>query len=199
MTDISKTIEPKSDQLNSDDLLAGPRTIKVTKVALLGGDQPVAIHYEGDNGKPYKPCKSMRRVMVSVWGNDGNTYAGRSMMLYRDDKVSFGGAAVGGIRISHMSHIDKDVTLALTVTRANRKPFTVKPLRVDTVPSVTPASPELIATARENASKGSAAMTAYWKSLGQTERNSLQPILKELQDLAASATPATPARQPIEI
>ncbi len=128
MTDLRKTIIPKSDQLNADDLIGTTKTIKVTKVSLAAGDQPIAINYDGDGGKPYLPCKSMRRVMVNVWGCDGNEYVGRSMTLYRDDKVTFGGMAVGGIRISHMSHIDKDVTMALTATRANRKPYTVKPL-----------------------------------------------------------------------
>jgi len=37
---------------------------------------------------------------------------------------------VGGIRISHMSHIDKPVTIALTATRGNKKPTTVQPLVV---------------------------------------------------------------------
>jgi hypothetical protein len=115
--------------MNSDDLIGGPRTIRVTKVSLCAEpDQPVAVNFDGDNGKPYKPCKSMRRVLVNVWGGDGNSYIGRSMTVYRDASVQFGGLAVGGIRISHMSHIDQPVTMALTATRANRKPFTVKPL-----------------------------------------------------------------------
>jgi len=105
------------------------KTIKITNVSVVGGDQPVIINYDDDNGKPYKPGKSMRRVLVNVWGPDGSTYIGRSLTLYGDPKVVFGGLAVGGIRISHMSHIDKDVTMALTATRANRKPFTVKPLQ----------------------------------------------------------------------
>ena len=110
-------------------LIGQTRTIKVTKVSLLTeADQYIAIGYEADNGKPYKPCKSMRRVMVNIWGPDGNAYIGRSMTLYRDDKVMFGGVNVGGIRIANMSHIDGPVTMALTVTRANRKPFTVQPL-----------------------------------------------------------------------
>jgi hypothetical protein len=70
----------------------------------------------------------MRRVLVHVWGKDGNAYVGRAMKVYRDPKVLFGGVEVGGIRISHMSHIDKAVTMALTMTRANKKPFTVQPL-----------------------------------------------------------------------
>lgn len=130
MTDLRATIIPKSDQLNADDLIGTTKTIKITKVSLAAGEQPIAINYEGDNGKPYLPCKSMRRVLVNVWGPDGNSYIGRSLTLYRDEKVKFGGLDVGGIRISHMSHIDKEITMALTATRANRKPFTVKPLIV---------------------------------------------------------------------
>ena len=131
MTDLRKTIIPKSDQLNADDLIGQTMTIRVTKVSLLTeADQPIAINFEGDNGKPFKPCKSMRRVMVTVWGPDGNAYIGRSMTLYRDEKVMFGGLAVGGIRISHMTDIDAPVTMALTATRANKKPYTVKPLKV---------------------------------------------------------------------
>ncbi|MCA3245000.1 MAG: hypothetical protein ING29_00845 [Azospirillum sp.] len=129
MTDMSQTIAPKSDQLNADDLISGPRTIEVTKVALSGSaEQPVAIGFKGDNGKPFKPCKSMRRVMVRVWGTDGNAYVGRRMTIYRDDSVTWGGQAVGGIRISHMSGISQPVTMALTATQKQRKPYTVKPL-----------------------------------------------------------------------
>ena len=55
MTDLAPTIVPKSDQLNSDDLIGRNLTIKVTQVSILAGDQPVAVHYEGDEGKPYTP------------------------------------------------------------------------------------------------------------------------------------------------
>lgn len=130
MTDLSSTIIPKSDQMNSDDLISGPRTIKITKVSADTGsaEQPILIHYDGDGGKPYKPCKSMRRVMVAIWGSDGSAYPGRSMTLYRDPSVRWGGLEVGGIRISHMSDMDAPVTLALTATKQSRKPYTVKPL-----------------------------------------------------------------------
>ena len=104
--DISKTIAPKSEQLNADDLIAGPRTITVTSVKIVAEDQPVAIHFAGDEGKPYKPCKSMRRVLVRAWGATGRNYVGKSMTLFLDEQVRFGGAAVGGIRISHLSHIE---------------------------------------------------------------------------------------------
>lgn len=131
--DMSAFIAPKSDQLNADDLISGPRTITVSGVSASpdAAEQPVSIHFEGDGGKPFKPCKSMRRVMVSVWGSDAQKYAGRSMTIYRDPDVTFGGMKVGGIRISHMTGLDEPKTLALTATRAKRKPFTVKPLTVE--------------------------------------------------------------------
>ena len=127
---MKDTIKPKSDQTNADDLTAGPLTIKVTKVTTSGGnEQPVSIFFEGDDNKPYKPCLSMRRVLVKVWGDQEALYVGRSMTLYRDDSVTWAGAAVGGIRISHMSDITDDVTMALSANKKQRKPFTVRVLK----------------------------------------------------------------------
>ncbi len=132
--DMRDTVAPKSDQLNADDLIGRSLTIKITGVkGTDNADQPVSIHFEGDNGKPFKPCKSMRRVMIQVWTHLTKDYVGRSMTLFCDPEVKFGGMKVGGIRISHMSHIDKPVTMALTASKANKKPYTVQPLTVATV------------------------------------------------------------------
>lgn len=126
-----QTIVPRSDQLNADDLIGQTLTIKVTEVRFKAGDdQPVSIHFDGDNGKPYKPCKSMRRVLVQAWGPDANKYIGRSMSIYRDPKVLWGGQAVGGIRITHLSHIEAPITMALTATRGSRKAYTVDVLAI---------------------------------------------------------------------
>jgi hypothetical protein len=135
--DMSAFIAPKSDQINADDLIGGPITIRITRVSANEGspEQPININFEGDEGKPFRPCKSMRRVMVHIWGADASKYVGRAMTLYRDPKVQFGGMQVGGIRISHMSDIPADklgdgkVQMALTATRAKRAPFTVLPLK----------------------------------------------------------------------
>lgn len=141
MGDMREAIIPKSDQLNADDLIAGEMTIKITGVTVKGGqEQPVSISFEGDNGKPYKACKSMCRVMVAAWGPDSSKYVGRSMTLYRDPSVKWGGMAVGGIRISHMSHIDESMTMALTMTRANKKAYTVKPLSKQDLKNAAPQS-----------------------------------------------------------
>ena len=88
MADLRPTIAPKSDQLNADDLLGTTLTVKITKVALCAEpDQPVAVYFEGDGGKPYKPGKSMRRVMINAWGDESANYIGRRMTLFRDEKV----------------------------------------------------------------------------------------------------------------
>lgn len=128
--DLSTVIQPKSDQLNADDLIAGPRTITVTRVTVGSGEQPTSIYFEGDGGKPYKPCKSMCRVLVYLWGKDGTKYVGRQMTLYRDEKVKFAGVTVGGIRISHLSHIEGSASLALTETRGKRSPYRVQRLEI---------------------------------------------------------------------
>jgi hypothetical protein len=84
--DMSQFIAARSDQLNADDLMDNPRTITITKVTATpdSAEQPVSIHYEGDQGKAFKPCKTVRRIMVGVWGKDASQYVGRSMTLYRD-------------------------------------------------------------------------------------------------------------------
>jgi hypothetical protein len=129
MIDMAKTVEPKSDQINADDLTGRSLTITVTKITGNdNADQPVNVHFEGDNGKPYRPCKSMRRVMIAAWGLDASKYVGQAMTLYCDPEVQFGGIKTGGIRISHMSGIERDMVIALTATRAKRKPYTVKAL-----------------------------------------------------------------------
>ena len=62
--------------LRGDRLAILPGGLAIMSAALeeLGvAYEPVRVTIaEGDNRKPYKPCKSMRRVMVHCWGADGN-------------------------------------------------------------------------------------------------------------------------------
>ena len=190
MTDLHATVIPKSDQLNFDDLSNGRTlTIKITKVSGKSGDQPIAINYEGDNGKPYYPCKSMRRVLIHNWGGNGAEYVGRSLTLYGDPEVKFGGLAVGGIRISHMSHISKEVTLVLTATKASRKPFTVKPLVVKEH-EIDHMLEMLKRNARDNAANGTAALQAWWSTLPKESQAKLKPHMEEYKKMASENEPA---------
>lgn len=127
--DITESIVPKSDQLNAEDLLTGPRTVTITAVTKGSVEQPVNIvTAEFGPGRPYKPSKSMRRILVSAWGPEASAYVGRRITIYRDPDITFGRDRVGGIRISHLSHIAKRLEVALTVTRGKRSTFTVDPL-----------------------------------------------------------------------
>ena len=128
--DMSAVIAPKSDQISADDFIAGPRSFTIDAVRIMpGAEQPVEIKLVGED-RVWRPCKSMNRVLVNAWGPDAKAYFGRSVTLYRDPKVKFGGAEVGGIRISHMSHIERDLVMQLTATRAKRSSYVVKPLAV---------------------------------------------------------------------
>jgi hypothetical protein len=128
--DLSRTIMAKSDQLNADDLVGGPITITVQEIKAVEGDQqqPIAILYGDQDGKAYKPCKSMRRVLVAVWGTDGKAFIGRRMTLYRDPSVMWGGVAVGGLRISHMSNLDTAMTMVISASKTKKKPIKILPL-----------------------------------------------------------------------
>lgn len=164
MSDLSKTILAKSDQMNADDL-AVPITIKVTGVRVTDGDQPTSINFEGDNGKPYKPCKSMRRVLVRAWGANSQDYIGRSIALYNEPTVKWGGQEVGGIRISGVSHIERDFAMPLTITRGQKKPFPVKKLHIQESEPDTPdpAFVQAAETAMNVALTGGVAYVQWWK------------------------------------
>lgn len=130
MSDMSPVIIPKSDQINADDFIGGPQTYQIKGVAVTPGtEQPVSVSLVGEK-RVWRPCKSMCRVMVAAWGPDAKAYAGRSVTLYRDPAVKWGGMEVGGIRISHMSHIERDILIQLTATRGKRSPHVVRPLAV---------------------------------------------------------------------
>ena len=132
--DLTDTIAPNSDQLDAVDLLSGPRTFTITKVSKGNAEQPVNLHLSGFP-RVWRPGKSMRRVLVSIWGPDAATYVGRRVTLYCDERVQFGGQAVGGTRISHMSHLEAAKSVPLLVTRGKSAMFRVEPLPDEPEPS----------------------------------------------------------------
>ncbi|NKR61682.1 hypothetical protein GS474_23775 [Rhodococcus hoagii] len=162
--DLTESIAPRSDQLNAEDLLSGPRTVTVEKVTKGSAEQPVNVHLVEFPGRPFRPSKTVRRILVAAWGADASGYAGRCMTLFRDPAVRFGGQDVGGIRVSHLSHIDKRLQLALTVTRGKRAPYVVEPL---------PAGPPVITS--EQADEFAAGITSA------VDRAELEEIRAQLQ------------------
>lgn len=181
--DLSESIAPKSDQLNADDLMSGPRTFTIEKVTAGTPEQPVNIHLTELPGRPYRPSKSMRRVMVTAWGTEASTYTGHRLTLYRDPEVTFGRDKVGGIKISHLSHLDKRLTLALTVTRGKRAPYVVEPLTEPTEPT----AEQVAASTDINALKGA------WRASSPERRKQIEARVHQLTHQEATTAPTDTA------
>jgi len=122
-----ETIQSKSDQLNAVDLIS-PITVTVSQVTRVNDlSQPMVINYQGDNGKPYKPSLTMRRVILSIWGEDDTQWIGRGMVLYNEPTVMWAGKPSGGVQISHLSHMQNNVAkLMLPITRGKKKEFVIR-------------------------------------------------------------------------
>jgi len=124
--EVIKSIVPNSTQLNADDLLTGPITVTITGVRRGDKDQPIIIDIEGH--QPYKPCKTMRRVLIATFGDDPKQWIGQRATLYCDPDILWAGVKVGGIRISHLSGLDEPRTFMLTQTRGKRNEVTIRPI-----------------------------------------------------------------------
>lgn len=128
--DVTQYIKAKSDQLNADDLMGGPITVQIMGVKEGSKEQPVIIEISGGH-QPFKPSKTDRRVLVAAWGAEASVWVGRSMTLFRDPLVIYAGVQVGGIRITHLSHIDTDLTLMLSEVRGKKKERKIKRLAIE--------------------------------------------------------------------
>lgn len=123
------TIQKKTDQLNYEDFLGGvTRTVIIAGVTAGTKEQQYDIQIDGDK-RVWRPPATVLKLLVAAWGDDATKWVGRRATLFGDPSVPFGSDKVGGIRVSHLSHIDKPVTERLTITRGRRAPFTVQPLQ----------------------------------------------------------------------
>jgi hypothetical protein len=158
--DLTESIAPRSDQVNADDLIAGPQTYTIREVIAGKAESPFDFLLV-ETDRAYRPSKTMRRVIVNAWGPEASAYSGRRLTLYREPTIKFGGATVGGIRISHMSHIDGRVEVQAQVTRGKREKFVVQPL-----PDLTPADK----------------LRAEWKTADPERRAAIEAEVAALQD-----------------
>lgn len=131
------TAEPRSDQWNADDFLGGSRTFAIAGVKDGTAEQKYDIALEGE-ARAWRPPLGMLRVLMEAWGDDSNVWVGRRVTLYRDQSVRFGKEVLGGIRISHLSHIPKVMNFKMTTSRGKRETYTVQPLPDAPKPAQTP-------------------------------------------------------------
>lgn len=131
MASVSNAIKAKSDQLNYDDIGNKTMIILITEVRVTETEQPVTIFYQGCGNKPYKPAKTMIRLISDAWGDESDNWIGKSLELYGDDSVKWAGAAIGGIRVKSMSDIAKGGFSAfIAISRGKRRKATIPLLEV---------------------------------------------------------------------
>lgn len=128
---LRDTIIPKSDQLNYDDFVAGPKTYRVTGMKMGSPEQPVVVsvvELDGTPARDYKPCKGMRRVLIQAWGDKGKDWIGKQLTLCGNPNVKWAGQAIGGIQVSAVSGINAPLVCKMTVSRGTRADYVVKPI-----------------------------------------------------------------------
>jgi hypothetical protein len=170
--DLSRSIIAKSDQLNADDLIGGPRTFTVAEVREGDAEQPVSIVLaEWPSNRPFKPSKTVTRLLVAAWGEESDDWPqGARMTLFRDPTVKWAGQAIGGIRVSHLSHIDGPLKVALQETKGKKVLHTVEPLP-KTAPTSAPVSENEVRVA---------ALRQEWKSADPERKKAIEAEVAEL-------------------
>lgn len=144
--DLSTYAAPKSDQMNAEDLLSGPLTVTIVNVRETGSEQqPIAIRL-AEFPRPWKPSKTAIRTLIAGWGRESKAYEGRRLTLFRDPSVKWAGEPIGGIRISHMSHLKdgKRFAVYLAESQKKRTPTVIEPLP-DTAPTSAPVDEATVA------------------------------------------------------
>lgn len=144
---LAKACEPKSDQLNADDLMFAPVDVTIVKVKPGNKEQPIVI--ELANGvRPYKPCKTMIRLLRTHFGDNAQDWINQQLILFRDPEAEYGGVKMGGIRISHATGLTAPKTFIITIRRGWRREYTLLPMPyvVDVIKEIAAAkTPEELA------------------------------------------------------
>ena len=121
-------IKKNTDQLNYEDFLGGvTRVVTIARVEKGRKEAQYDISIEEDD-RYWRPPATILKLLKLAYGEEGADWVGKKAMLYGDPDVKMKGVKVGGIRVSHLSHIDGPLTASLTVTRGQTAVFTVDPL-----------------------------------------------------------------------
>lgn len=130
---IADLLTGVSAELTADDLAGGPRFLKITKLVITEDPKrPLSVYYEGDDGRPWKPCLTMRRVLAGCFGTDSDSFIGQVVEVYRDGTVTYGEKGqgvlpVGGVRFKRAS-IKERISLCLQARRGKKSTWIVDPI-----------------------------------------------------------------------
>lgn len=170
---LSQATIARSDQLNADDLVGGPRTFTVSEVRRGDAEQPVAIVLaEYPANRPFKPSKTVVRILAHAWGEETDDWPENARMtLYRDEKVKWAGQEIGGIRVSHMSHIKERIKIALAESKGKKTLHVIDPLP-DTAPTAPKLDEETVARLAD--------LRAEWKDADPERRKAIEAEVRLL-------------------
>jgi len=169
------TAPARSDQINADDFIGGPRTFTLGEVHPGKAEQLYDIDLVELPGKVWRPPLTVLRLLIAAWGDEASDWAGRRVTLFRDESVSFGKDAIGGIRISHMSHLpdEKPFKTKVQTSRGKRTPMSVEPL----IEEATTPEPTAEQVAECNDVD---ALRAMWKNAGPERQAQIKARVDEL-------------------
>ena len=138
--DVSFALEAKSDQLNAVDIVGSEPVIKIREVKINNNatGQKVWIYFDGDNGRPWKPCKGMGRILMAAWGKKSADWVGKHVKLFIEPTVRYAGQEVGGIEIRSVSDIAQSGINVIHVKSQKQRGMRHVPLLVVT-PETYPA------------------------------------------------------------
>lgn len=185
-------IEIKTDQLNYEHFLGGSITFKVSRIGSKKdqGKKKLLIYMEGHEGTPFVPCMGMIKCLSSPdgWGEKLADWVGRSITLFGDSKVMFGAKEIGGVRVSHISHIAADYVTKITERRGVRIDYLIRKL------AATLAAPAAAYPADQFADK----LTAMRKAIADGKMTVEQVIARCEQTGALSADQRAQITAPIQ-
>ena len=127
-----ETLQAKSDQMNAVDLTK-ETTFRIERVDYNPkSDQPIKVHFEGHQGRPWKPSKGMLRLVCKAWTMETDNWAGKLVTLHNDVTVLWAGKPVGGLRVIALSGIgNKPMDYIHVISKQKRVVETVQPLSDD--------------------------------------------------------------------
>lgn len=170
------TAEPRSDQLNADDFVGRSATFTIAGVRVGKAEQKYDIDLVEVEGRAWRPPLTVLRLLLAAWGDEAGDWVGRKVTLYRDETVAFGKDVVGGIRVSHMSHLpdNKPFETRVTTKRGRRAPLRVEPI-VESQPSPEPTAEQVAAETNIDT------LTAMWQASGPERRQQIEARVAELR------------------
>lgn len=153
-------VKKNTDQLNFEDFLGGvTRLVTIARVDSGRKEAQYDIAIEGDD-RYWRPPATVLKQLVLAYTDEAANWIGKKALLYGDPEIKMKGKKVGGIRISHLSHIEGPLVADLTITRGQSGTFTIQPL-----------TPELII----------AGLKAEWRATGPERRKAIEAEVAALQ------------------